>query len=48
MMYVAAWLGRLYCSESVGMVFDGRGGITVAYEFGVVHGFDTTVGECCW
>ena len=34
-------------SESIGRVFDERGGINVAYEF-VVHGFDTTVGESCW
>ena len=29
-------------------VFDERGGIKVAYEFWVVGGFDTKVGECCW
>ena len=34
--------------ESVGRVFDERGGIKVAYEFGVVDGFDTSVGKCCW
>ena len=35
-------------SESVGRVFVERGGIKVAYEFGVVDEFDTTVGECWW
>ena len=30
------------------MVFDKRGGIEVAYEFGVVDGFDTSVGKCYW
>ena len=35
-------------SESVGRVFDERGGIKVAYEFRVVDGFDITVGKCYW
>ena len=35
-------------SESVERVFYEREGNNVAYEFGVVDGFDTTVGECCW
>ena len=30
------------------MVFDKRRGIKIAYEFGVVDGFDTFVGKCCW
>ena len=29
-------------------VNDEMRGIKVAYEFEVVDGFDTTLGECCW
>ena len=34
-------------SESVLMFFDERGSIKVAYKFGVVDEFYTTVGKCC-
>ena len=34
--------------RALGGFFDKRGVIKVDYEFAVVDGFDTSVGECCW